>query len=159
VIAFGGTVAAVFWLVRSRRPPALETVDEVMDPSGQHRLILRFVEQALPKAPRARGFNFYSLAWEQRTAQGWIERHVITSDEFAREGCRRWVIQLRSIEPGNGMAILKVGRGIPPDSAGFTDVQYTWWEWDLFNNREVRVFRDCADPFESFEAAPHPPDG
>jgi len=30
-------------------------------------------------------------------------------------------------------------------------VPYSWREWDVANNQEVRVIRVCKDPFESFE--------
>lgn len=127
-----------------------EVLDEVVDPSDDHRLVLRFVEESCPKREKYKAYNFHSLVWLVRSDDAWTERVAITAEAFARNANRRWPIAVHSIDPTDGTAILKVGEEYPPDPSGLCDVRYSWREWELIANRQVRVFRTCVDPFELF---------
>ena len=136
----------------------LKTLDEVIHPGGDHRLVLRFVEEPLPGRPRHRAYNFHSLLWLARTGDAWTERVRITPEAFEQDAHRRWPIAVHSIDPAAGTAILNVGEEHPPDASGFCDVRYSWREWDLIANRQVRLLRTCADPFERFDRDPRESD-
>ena len=59
-----------------------------------------------------------------------------------------------SFDPASGHAIIKVGEmGLPPYDAGpdFRRCIYSWQEWDLLVNSELRVVRVCEDSFEEYE--------
>jgi hypothetical protein len=129
-----------------------ETFDEVGGSSGDDRLVLRYVEVPLPEpySSGRRAYDFHSLAWEARDGDGWAARVVITRDEFTHGSPRRWVSDLHSFDPVAGTALVRVGEEQPPDAAGSVHVEYTWREWDLVRNRQVRVLRVCGAPFEPF---------
>jgi hypothetical protein len=132
--------------------PSIETFGEVTDATGSNRLLLRFVERPLPMPePGQKAYDFHSLVWEVRAEDAWAERAVITQEDFVRGSPRRWVSALHSLDPAAGTAIIQVGEDQPLDSAGAVHVEYTWREWALVGNCQVRVFRVCDDPFEPFE--------
>jgi hypothetical protein len=132
--------------------PNITTFSDVTDPPGDNRLVLRIVERPLPKPqPDRKAYDFHSLVWEVRAGDTWAERVVIPREEFGRGVLRRWVSSLHSFDPAAGIAILKVGEEQPPDARGAVHVEYTWREWDLVGNRQVRLIRVCAEPFEQFE--------
>ncbi len=101
------------------------------------------------------GGYFRALVWTSEQGREWTCRAVITQTDFQRGHERhRWVNELDSFDPGEGTAIIKVGEMDVPLPAGFGRCTYSWREWDLLANRELRVFRVCEDPFEEFGAAP-----
>ena len=64
---------------------------------------------------------------------------------------RRWVSRVQSFDPATGYGIIQIGEEGPPDAAGAMHVTYSWREWDVANNQEVRMIRICQDPFEPFD--------
>jgi hypothetical protein len=112
----------------------------ITDPSGHERLTLQY-----------EGGQFRSLIWSSEQGNEWHCKAVITQSDFqANYDKRRWVSALHSFDPDAGHAIIKVAEDVPFDKS-FTRCIYSWREWDLFANREVRLFRVCEDPFEEFE--------
>src|SRR5262245_4884195 len=118
--------------------------EEITDASGRHRLMLQY----------ANG-DFYSLAWHSKAGHVWAGRVVITRQDFQR-GCdrRRWVAGIHSIDAASGRAIIKVAEGNVELADGDVVYIYSWREWDLLANREVRRLRVCDDPFEKYEPVP-----
>jgi hypothetical protein len=117
---------------------------EISDASGQHRLMLRYV-------PSRGGYDFDALIWRTQAAGGWKERLIISRDDFERGSeRRRWVSEIHSFDPATGNAILKIAEGDVPESTGTTHYAYSWREWNLLTNREVRLIRVCPDPFEKY---------
>jgi hypothetical protein len=136
-----------------RTTPNIEVFGEVTDASGDNKLIHRVIERPHPKPEHGRkAFDFHSLAWEVRAGDAWTQRVVISQKEFERDGPRRWVSELYSLDPAAGTAIIKVGEELPPDALGVVHVEYSWREWVLVGNREIRKLRVCTEPFEPFEA-------
>jgi len=132
--------------------PNITTFGKLTDSAGNNRLLLKFIELLLPKPePHRKAYDFHSLVWEVRAGDAWAERIVITREDFERGAPRRDVSALHSIDPASGTAIIKVGEEQPHDARGVMHVEYTWRAWDLFGNRQLRVFRVCAGPFEPFE--------
>jgi len=77
--------------------------------------------------------------------------------DFQRNSDReRWVCALDTFDPAAGRAIIKVCEmELPPDKAGpggFRRCIYSWREWDLLANCEVKMLRVCEEPFEEYEA-------
>jgi hypothetical protein len=132
--------------------PEPETFAEVAGSTGDDRLVLRYVEVPLPEPHSSgrRAYDFHSLAWEARGDDGWAPRAVITHDEFTRGSPRRWVSDLHSFDSVAGTAVVRVGEEQPPDPAGSVHVEYTWREWDVVRNRQVRLLRVCGAPFDPF---------
>ncbi len=125
---------------------------QITDETGNHQLVLRFVEVDRPAQSEGKAYNFYSLAWEAKDGAKWSEKVIISRADFQKGSQRRrWVAKVRSFDPGTGCAILQIGEEEPRDAAGATHVTYSWREWDVANNQEVRVIRVCQDPFEPFE--------
>ena len=113
--------------------------------SGNDRLTLQYDEG-----------HFRALVWSFEHDREWRCRVVITQTDFQRGAKNdRWVDDLHSFDPATGHAIIKVGEmGLPPYEVG-PDVRrciYSWREWDLLANCEVRVLRVCEEPFEEYEA-------
>ena len=86
------------------------------------------------------------------SAEQVAERANISRGAFLAGTTRdRWVIDIDSLDTSNGTAIIKVGENSLPVTKGSTvtvSCTYSWREWNLLHNGEVRVLRLCKDPFE-----------
>ena len=83
------------------------------------------------------------------------DRIVITAQDFQRGwDKRRWIADVHSLDATTGRAIIKVAEGNVPFAEGDVTYIYSWREWDLLKNNEVRRLRACDDPFEKYEKAP-----
>lgn len=104
------------------------------------------------------GGYFRALVWSSEQGREWVCRAIITQSDF-QHGCdkRRWVNALHSFEPATGHAIIKVGEDDVRFGEGVHNEVvrciYSWREWDLLNNREVRLLRVCYDPHEHYDPA------
>jgi len=117
----------------------------ITDQSGQHRLTMHF-------APEGKGANFHSLTWARSEGSSWSDRVVITRDTFQPPSRhRRWVANLHSFDPETGRAIIQVAEGDAPVGAPDVHYIYSWREWDLEWNREVRLLALCKSPFDPYE--------
>lgn len=127
-----------------------KTMGEVIDDTGSHRLRLKYI--AVPIAGAGTGYDFHSLVWETVDGNEWKTKSVIARADF-QSGAerRRWVMQLHGFDPGSARAIIKVGQEDPPQPNGSVHVTYSWREWDISTNREVRIIRVCDSPHEPFE--------
>ena len=116
--------------------------------SNRHRLTLY-------SAPEGNGANFHSLAWAVRKGSGWCERTVITREAFQPPSRhRRWVANLHSFDPETGLATIQVAEGDAPVGARSVHYTYSWREWDLELNCEVRLLAVCESPFDPYEPTP-----
>jgi hypothetical protein len=124
--------------------PGPGPTSEISDASGKHRLMMRYVAVD-------RGYDFDALVWRTQDASEWKQRLIITRDDFERgTDRRRWVSEIHSFDPDTGNAIIKVAEGDVPKNSGTVHYIYSWREWSLLTNAEVRLIRVCADPFERF---------
>jgi hypothetical protein len=144
----------VVWLVLfgicgcdSSRNHSPDTFIEASDKTGRHRLELLWVA----RGPQTGGYDFYGLVWSRKGAQGWEKQTEITSRAF-RAGCphNRWVSELHSLNPTAGTSIIRVAEGNAPPNSGSVSYIYSWREWNLRTNGEVRLIRVCKDPFEEY---------
>ena len=128
----------------------LEVIREIIGERGD-QLTLRFVEIPgrqrfkLPglRMPDDKGYNFHSLVWDVHAGSKWQRKATITRPDFERDGTRRFVIDLQSFDARYGSAIIKVGEGD-------WRVTYSWREWDLWSNKEIRTIKVCESPFDPF---------
>ncbi len=129
------------------------TQKEVADATGNDRLLLVDERtQSVDDYFNGRtAFDFDSLKWQTKTGGTWSDRLVISRSVFQGKSPRtRWVSDIQSINPTAGTAIIKVAEGdVPANSPSITYV-YSWREWDLLSNSEVRTIRTCKDPFERY---------
>jgi len=95
-------------------------------------------------------FEFESLDWKVRVGASWTNRVVITKADFNAGAINeRWITELYSFDPLSGIAVIKVAEMMPRNTnAG--RVTYSWREWNMTNNRQVRIVRMCTEPFEPF---------
>jgi hypothetical protein len=122
---------------------------EIVDERGD-RLTLRFIEVPQPKRIKLPGLrmpdekfcDFHSVVWDFRVGSTWQRKATITKADLEMDGTRRMVIDLHSFDARYGSAIIKVGEG----NWGMT---YSWREWDLWSNKEIRTIKVCECPFDS----------
>lgn len=125
---------------------------EVTDDRGKDRLVLKFVESQLPRAYSGRGYDFHSLVWETKKGAAWTAKVTVTQGDFQRDTKRRrWISEIHSLEPETGHAVFKVGEEDAPDASGAIRVIYSWREWDLVADEEVRTLRVCDSPFDPLD--------
>ena len=128
-----------------------ETIEHT---NGTDRLVLRDVESRISGGT---AYDFHSLVWERSDGQGWSTVVEIDAQEF-RGGSQhlRWVSQIESLDPNTGHAVIKVAEGDAPEGSKSVSYVYSWREWDLLENVEVRVVRIVQDPFEAFSPSASP---
>jgi hypothetical protein len=119
------------------------TPDEtIADASGCHELATRWV-------PQGDGHDFAALVWRTREGTSWKDTAVITREQFqAGSNRRRWISALHSFDPATGHAIIKVAEGDTPIGARKTHFVYSWREWSIPENRELRYLHTCERPFD-----------
>lgn len=131
-----------------RNKDNLEEFARVFDETGNHRLRLRFSDVSIPDVDRKwRAFDFHSLLWESKSDSKWEPRATITRSDFQTgSDLRRWISEVHSFSSDTGRAIIKVGEEGLPDPSGRIHVAYSWREWDLLANKEVRMIEVCESP-------------
>jgi hypothetical protein len=130
---------------------------EISDATGSNRLVLinRETSSFIDWLQGRRGYDFDSLVWRTNSGSGWHDHMAISKHAFQGTNSRmRWITEIHSIDPTNGTAIIKVAEGNAPDGSPYVGYVYTWREWSLSANSEVRLIRVCADPFEKYEGIP-----
>jgi hypothetical protein len=129
------------------------TQEVVTDSTGSNRLarIDRECSSLLDSLQRRRSFDFDSLVWRTNAGGSWHDHIVISEAAFQAGSPRtRWVSELDSLDAAKGTAIIKVGEGDVPTNSPSIRYIYSWREWSLLTNGEVRLIRTCADPFEKY---------
>lgn len=126
---------------------------EIVDSTGSNRLALidREYSSILGWLGSSRGFDFDSLVWRRNAGDSWCDYIVISQSAFqAASPHRRWVSEIESFDGIKGTAIIKVAEGDMPEGSPRIRYKYSWREWSLRTNSEVRRIRACADPFEKY---------
>lgn len=127
--------------------------EEVTDASGSNRLarVNRNVTSIMDTLQGRHSFDFDSLVWRTNAGGTWHDRVIISEAAFQAGSPRmRWVSEIHSLNAVNGTAIIKVAEGDMPEGAPSVRYIYSWREWNLLTNGEVRLIRTCADPFEKY---------
>ena len=136
--------------------PTIRVWRDVSEDAGDHRLLLNYVE-VRPwhhKDKKGKAYDFHSLVWESKEGTGWRRAVEITACEFQMGSeRRRWVSDIHIFDSGSGGAVLRVAEEAEPDAAGIVRVEYSWREWDISRNRELRFIRVCEGPFEAYLVA------
>lgn len=130
------------------------TQQEISDSTGSNRLarVERKVRSLEDLLNNRQLFEFESLVWRTNAGGVWHDRVVISQAAFqAGSTRRRWVDEIHSIDAAKGTAIIRVAEGNMPEGSPVVRYIYTWREWSLLTNGEVRVLGICADPFEKYQ--------
>lgn len=130
------------------------TRSDITDASGNNRLaqIDRKIGSVTDWLWNRQGYDFDSLVWRTNAGGNWHDRLTISKRDFqGTNSHRRWVSEIHSIDPTNGTAVIKVAEGDAPEGSSRVHYVYSWREWSLLTNAEVRVIRICADPFEKLD--------
>lgn len=135
--------------------------EEVTDSTGSNRLVriaridyVRPSSSLLDLFQTRRSTNFDSLVWRTNAGGAWQD-YIVISDAAFQAGSprRRRVSQIHSLDASNGTAIIQVVEESPPKRIGSgirIDTIYSWREWSLLTNGEVRLIRVCANPSEKY---------
>lgn len=96
------------------------------------------------------GFNeFYTLFWDSLTLKGWQTKVLLTAEQFqGSHPSQRWIADLHSIQPENGLAVILVAEDNLNPSSSSRDCIYSWRIWDVVENAEVVRLKDCNTPSE-----------
>jgi hypothetical protein len=136
------------------RVGSLITQKEVFDVTGTNKLVLVYVIANKELLGSGVGYNFYSLVWKSKEGTNWADQYFISHVAFQGISTRRrWVNDIEWLDVTNGTAIIKVGEESPPLTKGASttiNVVYSWREWSILTNGEVRTLRVCKDPFEKY---------
>lgn len=123
---------------------------ELTDKSGTNRLALLYVPVGF-RIGREGHYEFHSLVLNTKVGSKWMKRLSISRTAFqAGTSRRRWVSEIASFDAGTGIAIIKVAEADAPMNAASISYAYSWREWNLFSNEEVRLLRICEDPLERY---------
>jgi hypothetical protein len=115
---------------------------KVLDLSGSNLLALR---------PSAMGYP--SIIWRTNDGTAWRDKRVISPTAFQGAYFRtRCVCDIYSFDGAKGTAIIKVAEELPDAEStnGALPMVYSWREWNLVYNGEVKVLRICKDPYEPY---------
>ena len=129
------------------------TQEQVMDSTGNNQLVRidRKYLSLMDTFQRRESFDFDSLVWRTNAGATWRDHIVISAAAFwAGSPRRRWVSQIHSLDATKGTAIIKVAEGDVLEGSPSVRYIYSWREWSLPTNGEVRLIRTCADPFEKY---------
>ena len=98
----------------------IEVFGKITDTTGEHRLLLKFIETPLPTLRgEEKAFDFHSLVWETKDRSTWTPKITITQADFQMgDEYRRWISDIHSLMPDTGHAAIKVGEEGPPDESG-----------------------------------------
>ena len=129
----------------------VQTMEAVTAANGTDRLIRNVWETVSSLRPDEKSHDSHSLVWQRLEGGLWIDHVTITQDDFQHGNPhRRWVSSIHSFDPVSATAILQVAEGDAPESAPAISYIYSWREWDIRNNRQVKILRICDDPFEPY---------
>ena len=133
--------------------PNIKVSEEATDRQGHERLVLILIEVPLPNPKtRMKAYDFHSLVWERKHEDRWNAKMTISRADFQRGAVHaRWVSRVHSLQAEEGRAIIQVGEDGTPNEAGVVRTTYSWREWDLIGNKEIRTLRICNSPFDDFE--------
>ena len=127
---------------------------QITDKSGTNQLALVYVPIGPVDGPNTMYLDFHSITWRTKVGTNWSDRVVITKADFETSNLRRrWITDIYSLDPSTGNAVIKVAEGQPPQTNGntaSTAIVYSWREWNMTSNSEVRVLRVCKEPFEPY---------
>lgn len=133
---------------------SLETKREVASSDGTNLLSLVDVVVGKALVGSEVDYDFHSLVWKARIGTNLVNRCIISKTAFQAGRPRiRGVSDIHSLDSIDGTAIIKVAEDSPPVTNGTTvswNTVYSWREWSLLTNGEVRVLRVCKEPFEKY---------
>jgi hypothetical protein len=119
------------------------SLKEIFGPSGSDRLRL------LHESDEDGCDEFYTLFWDSLTLAGWQTKVRLTGENFQGENLsKRWIADLHSIQPENGLAVILVAESNLKSSSPSLDYLYSWRLWDIIENAEVARLKDCYTPCE-----------
>ena len=146
-------IVGLFLFGCGQSQPANPFSQTVTDKSGTNRLALIFASKGPGPGANTESFVFRSLALQTRIGTNWTDRVVITKADFETGSLHeRWVSEIHSLDATRGTAVIKVAEVSPQTSGTHMSERcvYSWREWNMVSNAEVRLLRVCKEPFEPF---------
>lgn len=132
----------------SRRNPFSQ---EVTHTNGTDRLLLNY-ERVGPRLLSSQDFEFISLVWQTKTSSNWVTKITISNAAFqGTNRTERWISGIDSFDPTSGVAIIRVAEADAPLNSKTINYVYSWREWNLLTNGEVRLLSICKTPFEKYQ--------
>lgn len=123
--------------------PRIWIKSEAVNDTSTDRLRLRLLEQR-PIPPALRDWDFHSIVWETRENDQWREQVQIAKRDIQRnfEG-EAWITTIHSFNPHQGRAVLMIAHEGVMNQDGQMNVEFTWREWDLNDNKEIQTIAKC----------------
>lgn len=124
--------------------------DVVVDSTGRHEVVLERIRAEITPG-QFFGYEFKSLVWRVKQDGKWTEKTSITRGDFQLGSkFRRAIVEVHDFDPATGIAIVKVAEADAPAESKRIRFVYSWREWSLLTNAEIRLLRTCGDPFEKY---------
>ena len=138
--------------MESRREIVVD--EQVESPDRENRLLLLLEAwEAGGAGLRRRSYDFLELVWQHRKTDTWKDIQRISKEMFQSTSPHPiWVSGIHSLDPAKGTAIIRVAEGDAPIGSKEIRYSYSWREWSLNENLEVKFVRVCEEPWELFEA-------
>src|SRR6516162_4537905 len=77
----------------------IATFGQVLDGTGEQRLLIKFVESQVPVPGTGMAYDFHSLVWESKQGDEWSEKLTITRADFEKGADRRrWISDIHSLD-------------------------------------------------------------
>jgi len=129
---------------------------DILDRNGSNRLTLIYVPLGFGPNSNSQAFRFHSLIWRSKDGTNWTSRVTITKADFNSGAVReRWISEIYSLDAATGNAVIKVAEISSPVTNGavrYEACSYSWREWNLTSNQEVRILQVCKKPSEPFHS-------
>ncbi len=126
----------------------VQTIAVVESATGTDRLVLKGLENA--GYYKRDETNPPRIVWQRDDDGLWVDYVTITDDDFPRG---LWIARIHSFDPITGIAVLRIQEVnvLETSDNNEREITYSWREWDLRTNKEVRFIRVSDDPTEPFE--------
>ena len=98
------------------------------------------------------GFDFHSVVWVKLISGKEVEHLVLNRKDFiTNPNMELWVADIGKFDSVTGNIIARFGQEKPGEGDYTKTVEYSWREWNLNQNKEVRFLYVCEDIFDKYD--------
>jgi hypothetical protein len=118
----------------------IRVLAQLQDDDG-NRLTLNLIDVS---QPGEKCYDFHSLIWDVADGSTWNPKAIITKEDLNDGHTYRWVSDIHSLNPECGSAIIQIAEGE-------WEISYSWREWDLRGNKQLRIIKVCRYPSDRLD--------
>lgn len=142
----GAFLNTVFQLTRWLSPKTISKIVYDETQCNRLKLISRIHWWADDTGQICKDSNPYSLKWERKTEGTWKPYIYLPKNQFTKLfKYGGFFTDIESIDPQRNIATIKIAEWDAP-KGGARSVDYSWREWDIRNNKEVKLTREIKYP-------------